>query len=53
MKVNRIPFLISISQFIKFGTVELLPGQKMGSILTAIKHIKAINMKRGFKINII
>ena len=52
MKVNRIPFLISISQFIKFGTVELLPSQKMGAILTAIKHIKAIYMKRGSKIDI-
>ena len=47
-----IQFLISISQFIKFGTVKLLPGQKMGAILTAIKHIKEIYIKRGFKIDI-
>ena len=52
MKVNRIQFVISISQFIKFGTLELLPSQKMGDILTAIIHIKEIYMKRGFKIDI-
>jgi hypothetical protein len=33
MKVNKIPMMVSISSVIKFGTVELLKDQKMGTIL--------------------
>ena len=50
MKVNKIPFLISISRAIKFGTVTLLANQKMETVLTCVKQICAVYAKPGFKI---
>ena len=52
MKVNKIPFLISISHAIKFSTVELLRNQKIPTILVAIKHINSLYRQRGFKIDV-
>ena len=48
MKVNKIPFFVSISHGIKFGTVELLTNQKMDTITRAIKNIQGLYRKRGF-----
>ena len=35
MKVNRIPFLVMISRVLKFGTVEVLQGEKGKHLLPA------------------
>ena len=51
MFVNKIPFFMSISQHIKFGTAKMLQNQKKKTILTAIKQIKSIYMRRGFVIS--
>ena len=53
MKVNGIPFFISFSSALKFGTAELLPNQKMETVLVAIKHILQIYHKRGFRIKML
>jgi hypothetical protein len=50
MKVNGIPFFMSISSALKFGTAELLKNQKMETTLGAIKHILQIYHKRGFRV---
>jgi hypothetical protein len=50
MKVNKIPFMVSISSTIKFGTVELLKDQKMVTILTTIRHFHGLYAKRGFRV---
>lgn len=44
MKVNRIPFLVTMSRAIKFETVELLTNQKMWTLLTAIKNVQNLYM---------
>jgi hypothetical protein len=49
--VNKIPFFMSISRHIRFGTGEMLQNQKRATILAAIKQIKSIYMKRGFKLD--
>jgi hypothetical protein len=50
MKVNKIPFMISISRNIKFGTSEMIPIMKTTTMLDCIKNIKAIYARRGFRI---
>ena len=48
MKVNRMPFLVTISRAIKFGTVAWLKNGKTDTILTRIKDVHSIYIKRGF-----
>jgi len=53
MKVNGIPFLVSISRAIKFGTVELLANQKMVTVMIAIKNINNLYKRRGFQVDLL
>jgi hypothetical protein len=48
MKVNKMPFLVTISRAIKFGTVEWLKNEKADTILKQITDIRNIYIKRGF-----
>jgi hypothetical protein len=51
MTVNKIPFFMTISRHIGFGTGKMLQNQKSATILGAIKQVKSIYMKRGFKLD--
>jgi Reverse transcriptase (RNA-dependent DNA polymerase) len=51
MFVNRIPFFVTISRNIKFCTAETLPNQEATSLLQALKHVRSIYSKRGFRID--
>jgi hypothetical protein len=53
MKVNKMPFLVSISRAIKFGTVAWLKNAKADTIMTHIKDIHKIYVKRGFILEIV
>jgi len=53
MYINNIPFLISISRHIKFGTAEKLPNRQFQNIMKAIRGIYNIYAMRGFIITII
>ena len=53
MKVNKMPFLVTISRAIKFGTVAWLKNAKITTILSAIKDVRDIYMKRGFSLEIV
>jgi hypothetical protein len=53
MKVNKMPFLVSISRAIKFGTVTWLKNAKAMTILKHITDIHSIYVKRGFIVEII
>jgi hypothetical protein len=50
MFVNQIPFLVTISRAIKFGTVEVLKNRKHPTILQAIKNVNALYKNRGFRL---
>jgi acetolactate synthase regulatory subunit len=50
MFVNKIPFFLTISQSIKFGTAEMIKDQKAKTILAAIKQVWSVYRKRGFNI---
>jgi hypothetical protein len=51
MFVNKLPFFMTISRNIKFGTAELLANQTNKTILSAVRQVKALYMKRGFRLN--
>jgi hypothetical protein len=53
MKVNKMPFLVSISRAIKFGTVAWLKNAKAPTIMKHIKDIHNVYVKRGFILEIV
>jgi hypothetical protein len=50
MFVNKIPFFVTISRNIKFGTAEMIQNQMAKTILAAIKQVQSVYRKRGFTI---
>ncbi len=53
MKVNKMPFLVSISRAIKFGTVAWLKNAKAATIMKHIDDVRKIYVKRGFTLEIV
>ncbi len=53
MKVNKMPFLISISRALKFGTVAWLKNAKADTIMKHIKDVHRTYVKRGFIVEIV
>ena len=53
MFINKIPFFMTVSRHIKFGTAEMLQNQQSKTMLAAIKQVKGIYMKRGFRLNVL
>jgi hypothetical protein len=50
MHINGIPFLVTLSKHIHFGTVEAMENRKIPAILKAIKRVINIYKQRGFNI---
>jgi hypothetical protein len=48
MDVNTIPFFMSVSRHIKFGTAEMITSETSKTLLTAIKEVKHAYAQRGF-----
>ena len=53
MRVNGIPFLITVSRHLKFGSVHHLTNQSKDTLVAAIKHSTAIYKLRGLRVKII
>jgi hypothetical protein len=53
MKVNKMPFLVTISRAIKFGTVAWLKNVEADNILKQITYVRNIYIKRGFLLEIV
>ena len=53
MFVNKIPFLITISRNIHFGTVEELPNRKLQTVKEKLKNVINIYAHRGFNVSTI
>jgi Reverse transcriptase (RNA-dependent DNA polymerase) len=53
MKVNNMPFLVTISRAIKFGTVAWLKNVKAETILNHIKDVRNVYVKRGFILEVV
>jgi hypothetical protein len=50
MYVNRIPFLVTISRNIKFGTIKAVKSRHIKVLLPAIKSVKRLYALRGFRV---
>lgn len=48
MFVNRLPFFVTISRNIKFGTAVLIADQKHDTLVKATREVRNIYKKRGF-----
>ena len=53
MFVNKIPFLTSFSEGLKFGTATFLENNKTSALLKAIKAINNQYRSRGFHLNLL
>jgi hypothetical protein len=53
MKVNNMPFIVTISRSIKFGTVPWIKNAKTDTILKQITDVRNIDIKRGFLLEIV
>ena len=51
MYVNKIPFVTTISQHVKFTTVEAIQKRTKAQLSKCIKNVVAIYTQRGFKVN--
>ena len=50
MFVNKIPFLMSISRHLRFGTAQHIKNQQGATIFNGIRAIHQIYLQRGFQI---
>ena len=50
MYVNKIPFFVTISRFLKFGTAVLIADQKHETLVEATRDVWNIYKKRGFNL---
>jgi hypothetical protein len=50
MFVNKIPFLLTISHGLHFGTAENMPSRQVQTVTAALKNIIALYACREFKI---
>ncbi|CAJ1950718.1 unnamed protein product [Cylindrotheca closterium] len=48
--VNKMPFLVTISRHIKFGTVERLHNRQIPTIKRALQKVIALYSRRNFKV---
>jgi hypothetical protein len=53
MKINKMPFLVSISRATKLGTVAWLKNGKTDAVLKHIKDVHKMHVKRGFTLEIV
>ena len=47
--VNKLPFIATISRYIRFGTVEFLRNQKSTTLAEHIKQVNRLYRQRGFR----
>ena len=52
MFVNKIPFLLTISRGLKFGTVDVLSNRQVSTVANALKAVDRTYRRRGFRISI-
>ena len=53
MFVNRIPFLVTTSRKVKFGTVEALPDRKISTVVAKLQSVIQLYNHRGFRVTTI
>lgn len=51
MYVNGVPFLVTLSRHIRFGTVEALASRRLPMLVSGIKNVLQIYRRAGFQVN--
>jgi hypothetical protein len=52
MYMNGVPFLLTISRNLKFGTIEALPNQLEATVITGLISMVRMYKQRGFSISL-
>jgi len=50
MYINKIPFIIMMSQTICFGTIEMIKDKRYSAIIKSLQQVINTYHSRGFKI---
>jgi hypothetical protein len=53
MFINAVPFFITVSRNIKFGTVHCVSDRKIPTVLKALREVVNLYTNRGFRVNTI
>jgi Reverse transcriptase (RNA-dependent DNA polymerase) len=53
MFINAIPFMVTVSRKLKFGTVHNIPDRQIPTILKSIREVISIYTARGFRVTTI
>ena len=53
MFINKIPFLVTTSRNLKFGTVEALTNRQIPTIVAKLKSIIKLYEHRGFRVRVV
>jgi hypothetical protein len=51
MFVNKLPFFITLSREIKFGTVESIPNRQVATIRNCLEKVVRLYKNRGFTVS--
>ena len=51
MFVNKIPFLVTTSRNIHFGTIEAIPDRKINTVISKLRSILNLYKHRGFNVS--
>jgi len=50
MYINKIPFLVTLSRAIRFGTIEMIKDERKSTIIKSLEQVINAYHGRGFKI---
>jgi len=50
MFINKIPFLITVSRGLRFGTVEVLKNRQIPTVVAALRNVIRAYRRRGFRV---
>ena len=53
MFVNKLPFFITLTHMIKFGSVKALPNRKVPTVVAKLKSVLRMYAHCGFKVSVI
>lgn len=53
MFVNKVPFFITVSRALKFGTIESIPNRRVSTIKDCLNKVITLYSARGLKVTTI
>ena len=50
MYINKIPFIVTLSRAIRFGTIEMIKDKRKSTIIKSLQQVINAYHRRGFKV---